>query len=172
MSLVYLALDFCESIRCLEPRSLCFHVYQKTLDTNRRHRSATVAAAMKLKIIYDGSHSQSHTAYLARGYQAMIWSTVEHGLSIFASSLLALRPLMRLVPHGWTALLSTFHNRGSMRPSGQGSSRQTPKKSSWSNTMESNELASFGVNSSVSFRTECVADRHARSPLHQYRGVR
>lgn len=86
----------------------------------------------------------------------MIWSTVEHGLSIFASSLLALRPLMRLIPKGWTALLSAFYGRGSANSSGQGSSRRTFKKLNWSTTTELNELGSAGARNSRSLGTEYI----------------
>ena len=131
--------------------------------SNSNHRySAAVAASMKLKTIYDGSHSRGQIDYIARGYQAMIWSAVEHGLSIFASSLLALRPLIRLVPKGWTNIFSTFSGGGSADPSGQGSSRRTIKKSNWSSVIESNELGSIGVQNSISVRTEYAVDCHAQ----------
>lgn len=102
---------------------------------------------MKLKVIYDGSHSQNNTGYIARGYLVMIWSIVEHGVSIFASSLLALRPLVRLIPKGWTTLLDAFSSRGSANSSGRG------QKLNWFNTAEWSELDSLGVKNSVSLRT-------------------
>lgn len=132
-----------------------------TPNSNRKYRcSAAAASSMKLKTIYDGSHSQGNTGYITRGYQAMIWSTVEHGLSIFASSLLALRPLMRLVPKGWTTLLGAFHSRGRANSSRQGSSRQK-RRSNWINTAEWNELGSVGAKNSVSLRSEYEVDGQA-----------
>lgn len=134
-------------------------------NANENHRySAAVAAAMKLKIIYEGSHSQGQISYLARGYQVMIWSTVEHGSSIFASSLLALRPLMRLIPKGWTKLFSAFYGSGSANASGQGSSWPSSKKPDWSNTIESNKLGRIDVHNSVTVRSEYTLDCHAQKP--------
>lgn len=89
----------------------------------------------------------------------MIWSATEHGLSIFASSVLALRPLIKLIPKGWTTLLSTFGRSGSAKSSGQGSSGHASKKSNWSDPTDSNELGNIGVQNAISVRTEYKVER-------------
>lgn len=109
---------------------------------------------MKLKIVYEGSRSQVQIGYITGGYKAMLWSTVEHGLSIFASSLLALRPLMRLVPKGWQTLVDSLYGSSKATSSGQSSTLPISKKSNWSNANESNELGRIGVHNSVTVRSE------------------
>lgn len=128
--------------------------------------SAAVASAMKLKVIYEGSHTRGEAGYISRGYEAMLWSTVEHGLSIFASSLLALRPLMRLIPKGWMAFLSTISGSGGANSSDQSSSRRITKKPNWSNTTQSNELGRIGVQNSITVRSEYALDCHAQKPAY------
>lgn len=118
---------------------------------------------MKLKTMFDPSHPPGD--YYATYYRVMIWSAVEHGLSIFASSVLALRPLIKLIPKGWTTLLSTFYRSGSAKSSGQGSSGHTPKRSNWSDPTDSNELGSVGVQNAISVRTEYKVDCYAQSPV-------
>lgn len=115
---------------------------------------AAIAAVMKLKIVWEGSHSQVQIGYITGGYKAMLWSTVEHGLSIFASSLLALRPLMRLVPKGWQTLVDSLYGSRSANSSGLGSSLPVSKKSNWSATNESSELGRIDVHNSVTVRSE------------------
>jgi hypothetical protein len=152
----------------LEPRWLCLRCCETMSNTDRvRQCSAAVAAAMKLKIIYEGSHSRGQIDYLARGYQAMIWSTVEHGSSIFASSLLALRPMMRLVPKGWTKLFNTFYGSRTASSSRQGGSWPTSKMSGWSSTTQSNELGRIGVHNSITVRSEYNLDfSNAQKPYY------
>lgn len=89
----------------------------------------------------------------------MIWSGVEHGLSIFGSSALALRPLIKLIPKGWTTLLSTFGRSRSAKSSGQGSSGYTTRKSNWSQPSESNELNNISFQNAISVRTEYKVER-------------
>lgn len=146
-------------------------LYQINLDTNRqRHYSATIAAAMKLKIFYDGSQPHSSADKMVEAYQAMIWSIVEHGLSIFASSVLALRPLIRWISSAWASLSSTLYgsSSGSAKPSVQNSSRHILKTPHWSNATETNELGSIGVRNEVSVRTEHTTEclYHLQRPLY------
>lgn len=133
------------------------HVRQKVLDADRNHLySATAAAAAELKTMFDPDHSQGD--HYAKGYRIMIWSAVEHGLSIFASSVLALRPLIRLISREWTNLLSTLYRTGSAKSMGQGSSRQSSKKSQWSDSVKSNEPGSIGSQNTISVRTEYTVE--------------
>ncbi|KAG8157316.1 hypothetical protein KVR01_012700 [Diaporthe batatas] len=131
---------------------------------------ATIAAAMKLKLLYDGSQPHSSVDPIAQGYKAMIWSIVEHGLSIFASSVLALRPLIRWVSSGWATLSSTLYgsSSGSAKPSVQNSSRHILQEPHWSRATETNELSSIGVRNEVSIRTEHTTEcpYHLQTPLY------
>ncbi|KAI7779049.1 hypothetical protein LA080_001395 [Diaporthe eres] len=123
--------------------------------TTCNNTAAAIAAAMRLKTMFDPDPPPGH---YARAYRVMIWSAVEHGLSIFASSVLALRPLIKLVPKGWTTLLGTIYRSGSAKSSGQGSSGHTPKKSNWSDPTDSPELGSVGNQNAISIRCEYKVD--------------
>ncbi|KAL2286067.1 hypothetical protein FJTKL_07304 [Diaporthe vaccinii] len=131
-------------------------IFTHVPNADRHYRySAAIAAAMRLKTMFDPDPPPGH---YARAYRVMIWSAVEHGLSIFASSVLALRPLIKLVPKGWTTLLGTIYRSGSAKSSGQGSSGHTPKKSNWSDPTDSPELGSVGNQNAISIRCEYKVD--------------
>lgn len=164
MLLVYSALDSCElNFDCLGYRTLLhFHPspHEKATDADGyHHHSAAIAAALKLKIMFDSSDSRGDR--IERGYMVMIWSIVEHGLSIFASSVLALRPMIKLIPKRWTTLLSSLYKGGSAKSSGQGSSTHTPRKSNWSDPTESNELAGVGARNGISVRPNYTVECYA-----------
>lgn len=54
--------------------------------------SAVVAAIMKLKIYIEFYNPGPDTKVIDLWYESMIWAVTEHGLSLFAATILAIRP--------------------------------------------------------------------------------
>ncbi|KKY31808.1 putative p-type atpase [Diaporthe ampelina] len=128
---------------------------------------AAVAAVMKLQVHHEQFHPRDNNS-VSTWYLAMIWAITEHGLSIFASSVLALRPLARFVSKGWASISSNLYGGSSKdaKSSGQGTSTRVSKKSNWSEPTESNELGSIGVRNDVSVHSEYTLEGHAQQPLY------
>lgn len=136
--------------------------------TNRSNRySAAIAAVMKLQVHYETFHPRDNSS-VSTWYLAMIWAITEHGLSIFASSVLALRPLARFISKGWASISSSLYGGSSKdaKSTGQGTSSRVSKKSNWSEPTESNELGTIGVRNDVSVHSEYTAESQARQPLY------
>lgn len=128
--------------------------------------SAAIAAVMKLQVHYETFHPRDNSS-LSTWYLAMIWAITEHGLSIFASSVLALRPLARFVSRGWASISSSLGGSSKdAKSSGQGQSTGVSKRSNWSEPTESNELGSIGVRNEVSVYSEHTAEGNAQQPLY------
>ncbi|KAI3395112.1 hypothetical protein diail_1727, partial [Diaporthe ilicicola] len=126
---------------------------------------AAIAAVMKLQVHYETYHPRDNNS-VTTWYLAMIWAITEHGLSIFASSVLALRPLARFVSQSWESLSSTLYGSGNTKSSGQGTSSRVSKKSNWSEPTESNELRSIGVRNDVSVHSEYTAEGQNQQPVY------
>ncbi|KAK2596285.1 hypothetical protein N8I77_013181 [Diaporthe amygdali] len=126
---------------------------------------AAGAAAIKLRNSYNGSHAHGNVDYVARGYQAMIWSTVEHGLSTFGSSVLALRPLLKFISKGWADLSSNLYSSGSLSW-GHKSSRHTSRESNTSDPIGLSELGKVSVRNEVSIRNLGMAECHLQQPVY------
>ena len=122
---------------------------------------------MKLQVHHEQFHPRDNNS-VSTWYLAMIWAITEHGLSIFASSVLALRPLARFVSKGWASISSNLYGGSSKdaKSSGQGTSTRVSKKSNWSEPTESNELGSIGVRNDVSVHSEYTLEGHAQQPLY------
>ena len=136
--------------------------------TNTTHcHSAAIAAIMKLQVHYETFHPRDNDS-ITTWYLAMIWAATEHGLSVFAASVLALRPLARLVSKGWQSISSSLYGGSSKdaKSSGQGTSSRVSKKSDWSAPTESNELGTIGVRNEVSVHSEYTAEGNAQQPLY------
>lgn len=129
--------------------------------------SAAIAAVMKLQVHYETFHPRDNDS-VTTWYLAMIWAITEHGLSIFASSVLALRPLTRFVSRSWASLSSTLYGGSSKdaKSSGQGTSSRVSKKSGWSEPTEPTELRSIGVRNEVSVHSEYTEEAQAQQPLY------
>ncbi|POS71514.1 hypothetical protein DHEL01_v210097 [Diaporthe helianthi] len=128
---------------------------------------AAVAAIMKLKVHYETFHPRDNDS-LTIWYSTMTWAFIEHGLSIFASSVLALRPLARMVSKRWQSISSSFYGGGSRgaKSSGGGTSSRVSRNTNWSEPTESNELGTIGVRNEVSVHSEYTAEGHAQEPLY------
>lgn len=81
---------------------------------------------MKLKVYIDMFNPTPSTNYMDLWYESLIWAVTEHGLSLFAASVLAIRPFFTYVSKGISTLstnlsattLGTTGKRGSSRVSG------------------------------------------------------
>lgn len=66
--------------------------------------SAAAAAIMKLAVYVQLYNHPSDDTRHALEYQTQIWSVTEHGLSLFAASILALKPVYNYISKSWTRL--------------------------------------------------------------------
>lgn len=57
-----------------------------------------------VKLYHDPSPATKHSLQ----YQTQIWSVTEHGLSLFAASILALKPVYGYLSRGWSRLSGSF----------------------------------------------------------------
>lgn len=72
--------------------------------TGNTNNSAAVAAIMKLVVYVRLYNHPSDETRHALEYQTQIWSVTEHGLSLFAASILALKPVYNYISKSWTRL--------------------------------------------------------------------
>lgn len=115
---------------------------------------------MKLEVYVEVYHPTAATDPVALWYRGGIWALSEHGLSLFASSILALRPLSKYISNGWTTFTSTLYGSSKSRNSSDLETQSwLSKNSSRSKKPESAELNTIGVRNDVSVYSEYnVAD--------------
>lgn len=117
---------------------------------------------MKLQVYVEIYHPTPNQDTIALWYRAVIWALTEHGLSIFASSILALRPLAKYVSRGWASLSSSIYGSGSTKNSSTRGTTQSQlsRASKPSDTSNSAELHTIGVRNDISvYREYNVADQ-------------
>lgn len=68
---------------------------------------AAIAAVMKLTVYIDLFHPTPSTSYQDLWYKSLIWAVTEHGLSLFAASVLAVRPFFTYVSKGLTTTFAS-----------------------------------------------------------------
>lgn len=84
-------------------------------------------------------------------YTGITWAMVEHGLSIFAASILALKPVVQVVSKSLTSLSSSLSSSSRKKASSSNASGGLLKNSGWTATPEGTELGSVvGVRTKVS----------------------
>lgn len=71
------------------------------------HIRSTIAAVLKLAVIIEVFRVPATGRYQDFWQRAVTWSVSEHGLSLFAAAILALRPLCGPITQGWTSLSDT-----------------------------------------------------------------
>ncbi|ROW01203.1 hypothetical protein VSDG_02712 [Cytospora chrysosperma] len=120
---------------------------------------AAAAAVMKLEVYVEAYHPTATTDYIALWYRGVIWAFSEHGLSLFASSILALRPITKYISRGFMALTSTLYgsSKGSKSSDGEPHSLLS-KGSDRSKKSESAEMNTIGVRNDVSVYTSHVKE--------------
>ncbi|ROW04459.1 hypothetical protein VMCG_04952 [Cytospora schulzeri] len=116
---------------------------------------AAVAAIMKLQVYVEVYHSTATTDHVALWYRGVIWAFAEHGLSLFASSILALRPLAKYISKGWLTLTTTLYGSSKSRnSSAPGTQSWLSRDSDRSKKPESAEMNTIGVRNDVSVYSE------------------
>lgn len=103
-----------------------------------------VATVFRLLVFVEYFNSTPPTFTAHFWYTNGTWASTEHGLSLFASSILALKPVVHLVSKSWTNLISGLG--GSKKSTG----RDTPgeggalKLSNWTYSHPGTDLESIG----------------------------
>lgn len=105
------------------------------------HR-AVVAAIMKLRLYIQYYNRTSDANVMNMWYESMIWAITEHGLSLFAASILAIRPFFSLVYKTYGSITSKLgYGSGSDKSaSGTGASTRFSKLSHVPSSHKSTEL--------------------------------
>ncbi|KUI63764.1 hypothetical protein VM1G_10480 [Cytospora mali] len=128
---------------------------------------AVIAAIMKLEVYVDYYNPTATTDGGALWYRGVIWAFSEHGLSLFASSILALRPLTKYISRGWASLSSTLYGSNkSKNSSGRGTQSVLSKDPNRSRSHESAEMHTIGVRNDVSVYTEYNVANHMKHPVY------
>lgn len=110
---------------------------------------------MKLEVYIEYYHPTASTDYLVLWHQSMIWAVTEHGLSLFAASILAIRPFFTYLSTSYTSLSTKMTSRRSMSDATHGSSIRVSKSSNWPGTRAGSvEMGKIGVRSEVDVRSE------------------
>lgn len=86
---------------------------------------AAIAAILKLQVYIELYNPTPSTDYHALWQQSMIWAVSEHGLSLFAASVLAVRPFFTYL----SSSLSTLSSRGSDKNASWGGHRDSSRAS-------------------------------------------
>lgn len=116
---------------------------------------------MKLRIYVDYYNPTPDTDFLTLWYQSMIWAVTEHGLSLFAASILAIRPFFTYILKSYTSF-SSKHGYGSSRKSVSTSARTSHASSKVGTSAM--ELGRIGVRSDIDVRSEYGG---SRSPAYK-----
>lgn len=99
-------------------------------------------------------------------YTGVTWATVEHGLSLFASSILALKPVVQVVSRSWSSLSSSLSSSNRKKVSSSGGSGGIFKNSDWTVTPEGTELGNIGVRTEISTDLKYKSPDRLQSPLY------
>lgn len=110
---------------------------------------------MKLLVYIQLYNATPDTDYVVLWYRSMIWAVAEHGLSLFAASVLAVRPFFTFVSESLTTLSSSLSaSKGTSRASKYMSGASTsgtassgrPRQSEWDGPTarpQNNRMASY-----------------------------
>lgn len=120
---------------------------------------------MKLQIFVKLFHATSATEFERLWYQGLIWTVCEHGLSLFAASIIAIRPFFTFVSKSWTSLSSSLNSSGSKDTAGRATSSHVSKNSNMCSPAGT-ELGTIGVRSDFEVRSEYNVENGSRN--HAY----
>jgi hypothetical protein len=116
---------------------------------------------MKLQVYIDYYNATADTDLMKLWYQSMIWAVTEHGLSLFAASILAIRPFFTYIFKSYTAFSSRY-GYGSSRKSMSTIARASHASSKTGTSAI--ELGRIGVRSDIDVRSEYGG---SRSPAYK-----
>lgn len=122
---------------------------------------------MKLLVYVERYQATDTTDLVTLWYRGGIWAFTEHGLSLFAASILALRPLARYISQGWASFSSTFYGSGNSRKlSNRATQSGASNGSHRSKPHEAAEMHTIGVRNDVTVYTEDNVENHMKHPLY------
>lgn len=120
---------------------------------------------MKLVLFVKMYHDNYPTQY-SFAYRTQIWAVTEHGLSLFAASILALKPVYNYLSKSWTRLSSSLSGNlastkeDASRASSSGAlSRASKRKNHWSHDTTTTEMGTIDVRNDVEVRSEDNVDQ-------------
>lgn len=109
---------------------------------------------MKLQVYVEMYNSDASADYETFAYRSLIWAITEHGLSLFAASVLALRPILSFISESWTTLSDTLYSGTSKSGSSRPLSSRVSKTMDWKVSHESTELDTVGLRDDVDEKLE------------------
>lgn len=114
---------------------------------------AAIAAIMKLQVYIKLFHATPTTDIEALWYESLIWAVCEHGLSLFAATIIAVRPFFTFLTKTLTSLSSSLYGSSSKTTT---SRRTSNRFSATSNVFApgSTELRTVGVRKDFEVRNE------------------
>lgn len=115
---------------------------------------------MKLRVYIALYNPTADTDFVTIWYESMIWAITEHGLSLFAASILATRPFFTFISHTYGSFSSKLgYGSGSRKSvSARGTSSRVSKGSNWPGSPGSTELGRVAVRSDFDVRSEYDAE--------------
>lgn len=117
--------------------------------------STVVTAILRLQTYVESYNPTPQSTMLQTWYTGVTWAMAEHGLSLFATSILALKPVVHLVSKSWTSLASSFSSFNSKKSSGRGTPDVGGVLSgpNWRHTLEGTELESIATRNDTTVRS-------------------
>lgn len=113
-----------------------------------RHR-AVVASVLRLCDNVESFNPTPTTTMSHTWYTGITWAMVEHGLSLFAASILALKPVVHLVSRSLSSLSSSLNSNSRKKASGKDASGGLLKNSDWTASPEGTELGNIGIQTKI-----------------------
>lgn len=131
---------------------------------------------MKLRLYIQYYNRTSDANVINMWYESMIWAITEHGLSLFAATILAIRPFFTLVYQTYGSITSKMgYGSGSSKSiSGTGASSRLSKLSHIQSTHKSIELGRVGNRSDFHERIDYDVEDgcgQSRQNVHSYEDV-
>lgn len=99
-------------------------------------------------------------------YTGVTWATTEHGLSLFAASILALKPVVQVVSRSWSSLSSSLNSSNRKKASASGVSDRAFNNSDWVFTPADTELGTIGVRTDISVDAKNTGQDGLEAPLY------
>lgn len=135
-------------------RPVCLFSAAPKLTSSSATRAAA-AAVGKLSIFIKAYHPTPSTDYQALWFQGSMWAVAEHGLSLFAASVLAVRPFFTYM---LSRTMSLYGSGTRDKTTRRGTSTHISRNPSWLEAAESAELGAIGVRNEVDVRSEYGGD--------------
>lgn len=127
---------------------------------------AAITTILRLRNYVEYFNPTSTTTLPHIWYTGVTWATTEHGLSLFAASILALKPVVQVVSRSWSSLSSSLNSSGRKKVSGSGESDRVLKNSDWTFTPDGTELGNIGVRTEISVDAKYKGQGRLQAPTY------